>query len=63
MGKERGGGIPGRNRRDRTTGVAQDAVAEEAVTFVVDRTEITAEAEVREGLVVTTLTPPQNIDR
>ena len=53
---------PGRTRRDRTTRVAQDAVAEEAVTLVGDRTGIITETEVREGVMVTTPTPPNRTD-
>ena len=41
-------------------GVAQDEVAEEAVTLVGDITGITAEAELRKGVMVTTPTPPHN---
>ena len=48
----------GRTRRDITTGAAQDAVLEEAFTFVGDRMGITAEAEVREGVMLTNPTPP-----
>ena len=44
-------------------GVAQDAVSEEAVTLVVDRTGLTAEAEVRKGVMVTTPPPPTKTDR
>ena len=43
--------------RDRTTGTAQDSVAGELVTLVGEM-EITAEAEVREGVMVTTPTSP-----
>ena len=55
-----------RTRMDRTMGAAQDAVSEEAATLVgEDRTKTAAEAEVREGLVVTTPPPPPptNTDR
>ena len=47
-----------KTQRDRTTGMAQDLVADEAVILVEDKTEITVEAEVREGGMVTTPTPP-----
>ena len=57
-GKGVGGKVPGRTWRNITTGAAHDAVAEEAVTFVGDRTGIKAEAEVRKGVIVTTPTPP-----
>ena len=43
---------------ERTNGTAQDSVADKAVTLVGDRTEITAEAEVRGGEMVETPTPP-----
>ena len=43
--------------RDSTKGTAQDLVANEVVTLV-EETGITAEAEVREGGMVTTPTPP-----
>ena len=42
--------------RDRTTGTAQYLVADDVVTLVGEM-EITAEAEVREGGMVTTPTP------
>ena len=42
-GKGAGGAIPDRSRRDRTTGAAQYAVAEEAFMLVGGRTEITVE--------------------
>ena len=57
-GKGEGGTAPGINWRDRTTGAAQDAVAEEAVMLVGYRTGITAEAEVRREVMVTTPTLP-----
>ena len=60
--KGAGGTVPGRTRRDRTTRAAQDAVAEEAVTLVGDRTGIITETEVREGVMVTTPTPPNRTD-
>ena len=43
--------------RDRTMGTAQNLVAEKVVPLMVEM-EITAEAEVREGGMVTTPTPP-----
>ena len=55
-GKGAGGTVP-ETQRDRTTGTAQDLVAEKVVTLV-EETEITAEAEVRKGEMVTTATPP-----
>ena len=60
---ERSGGwglVPGRTQRGRTTGAAQDMVAEEAITLVGDRTVIPEEAEVREWVMVTTLPPSPN---
>ena len=43
---------------------AQDLVVDDAVTLVEDRTEITEEADVREGVMVTTPTnPPTRTDR
>ena len=56
-GKGEGGTVP-ETRRDRTTGTAQDFVVEEAVTLGGDRKKITAEAELREGEMVTTPPPP-----
>ena len=50
-------------RRDRIMGTAQYLVAEEMFTLVRDRTDITAEAEVREGVMVKTPTPPTSTDR
>ena len=50
------GTAPGRTQKDRTTGAAQDAMVEEAVTLVGDRTGQTAEAEVCEE--VTEITQP-----
>ena len=50
-------------QRDRTMGTAQDLVAKEVVTLVGDRTEITVEAEVCEGRMVKTPTPPTRTDR
>ena len=44
-------------------GAAQDAVTDEAVTMVRDRTGITAEAEVQEGEMVTTPGPLTRTDR
>ena len=44
-------------QRDRTTGMVRDLVADEVVTLV-EETEITAEAEVLEGEMVITPTPP-----
>ena len=62
-GKGAGGTVP-ETRRDGTTGTTQDLVAEEAVPLVVDRTEITVEAEVRGGVMVTTTTlPPTRTDK
>ena len=46
-------------QRDRTTGTAQDLVADELVTLVGEM-EITAEAEVHEGEMVRTSPPHQN---
>ena len=43
--------------RERTTGTARELVADKVVTLVVDM-EITAEAEVSKGEMVTTPTPP-----
>ena len=57
-GKGASGSLIGRTRRDRATEAAQDAVAEEVVTLVGDRTGITVEAEVCKGVMVTTPTPP-----
>ena len=55
-GKE--GTETGRTQMDRPMEAAQDAVLEEAFTLVgEDRMETTAEVEVREGVLVTTLTP------
>ena len=51
-------GAAGRTRTYRLTGAAQDTVPEEAVTLVGDSTGLTAEAKVREGAMVSTLTPP-----
>ena len=49
----------GRIWMDRPTGAPQDAVSKEAVTLVgEDRTGTTPEAEVHEGVVVITPTPP-----
>ena len=62
-GKGEGGTVLGRNLRDRTTGAVQDEVAVEAVTLVGDRMGIKLEAEVREGVMVTTQTPPTRMDR
>ena len=59
-GKGAGGTVP-ETRRKKTTRTAQDSVADKAVTLVGDRTEITAEAEVREGGMLTTPTPPQSL--
>ena len=56
--KGSGGAVPGRNWRDRTTGAVRYAVSEEAVTLVGDRKGLTAGEEVREGVMVTTPTPP-----
>ena len=56
-GKGAGEAVP-ETSRDRTTGTAQDLVADEALILVRYRTEITAEAEVREGEMATTTTPP-----
>ena len=47
-----------RNRKDRTTGAAQYAVAEEAVTLVGDRTGRTAEAEVHGWVMLMPPPPP-----
>ena len=49
----------GRSCMDRTIGEAQDAVSEEAVTLLgEDRMGTTAEAEVRDEVVVKTPPPP-----
>ena len=48
--------------RARTTGTAQDSVADKVVTLVGEM-EITTEAEVCEGVMVTTTTPPTHQDR
>ena len=62
-GKVAGGTVPGITRRDRTTGAVQDAVAEEAVTLVGDKTGMKAELEAREGVMVKTPTPSTRTDR
>ena len=49
--------------RDRTTVTTQDPVAGVEVILVGYRTEITAEAKVREGEMVTTPTPSPHQDR
>ena len=48
---------PGRTRRERTTVVAKDTVAEEAVMLVGNRTGLISEAEVREGVMAISPTP------
>ena len=62
---EKGAGraVPGRTKRYITTEAAQDTVAEEEVTLVEDRTEITAEEEVRAGVMVTTPTLLTSTDK
>ena len=55
-GKGAGEMVP-ETQRDRTMGTAQDSVADAVVT-VVGEMEITAEAEVHKGGMVTTTTPP-----
>ena len=56
-----GGTVP-ETQRDITTGIVQYLVVDEVVTLV-EETEITAEAEVREGSMVTTPTPLINTGR
>ena len=56
-GKGAGETVP-ETQRDRTTGTARDLLADEVVTLVGEM-KITAEAEVREGVMVSTPTPPQ----
>ena len=62
-GKGAGRAVPGRTKRDITTEAAQDMVAEEEVTLVEDRMEITAEEEVRAGVMVTTPTLLTSTDK
>ena len=62
-GKGAGRAVPGRTKREITTEAAQDTVAEEEVTLVEDRTEITAEEEVRTGVMVTTPTLLTSTDK
>ena len=61
-GKGAGETVP-ETRRERTTGTAQDLVADEVVILVGKRTEITVEAEVRKGEMITTPTPTTRTDR
>ena len=61
-GKGTEGTAPVRTWRDRKTGAAQYAVAEEAVTLVGYRMEQTAEAEVYKGVMVITTTPHPHQD-
>ena len=61
-GKGAGGTVP-ETRRDRSMGTAQVLMADEEITLVGDRAEITAEAEACEGGIVTTPTPPTSMDR
>ena len=56
MGKEWGGTVP-ETRRDRTTETARDLMADKVVNLV-GEIEIKAEAEVCEGVMVKTSTPP-----
>ena len=61
-GKGAGETVP-ETRRDRTKGTAQDAVVDKVVTLMGEM-EITAEAEVHEGDMVTTpIPPPTKTDR
>ena len=61
-GKGAEGTVPGRIHRDRTTQAAQYAVVKKAVMLVGDSTGITPEVELREGVMVTTPTPPPHQD-
>ena len=57
-GKGVGGTVP-ETRRDRTTETARDLMADKVVNLV-GEIELKAEAEVCEGVMVTTSTPPPN---